>query len=72
MAITYRDMERWLRRRGFAKLRQSGDHAIYGLGHLRVPVRQGHAKEVVPLNTLRMMRLQAQGRQPISWGGVES
>lgn len=72
MGVTYAQVERWLRRRGFAKLRKTGDHAIYGLGHLRVPVRQGHAKETVPPNTLRMMRLQVTGKQPPSWGGVES
>lgn len=69
---TYAEVERWLRRHGFSVLRHSGDHAIWGRGPLRVPVRQGHPTEQVPTNTLRMMRLQATGTQPPSWGVVES
>lgn len=33
-------------------------------------VKQGDPTEQVPPNTLRMMRLQATGRQPARWEGV--
>ena len=68
--MTYRQVERALRRMGFRVLRHSGDHAIWGKGPLRVAVRQGHPTERVPRNTVRQMALQARGEQPWSWGGV--
>lgn len=67
--MTYRQVERALRRMGFRVLRHSGDHAIWGMGPLRVAVRQGHPTERVPRNTIRQMALQARGEQPWSWGG---
>lgn len=67
--MTYRQVERALRRMGFRVLRHSGDHAIWGLGPLRVAVRQGHPTERVPRNTVRQMALQARGEQPWGWGG---
>lgn len=67
---TYAEVERRLRRHGFAALRHSGDHAIWGGGSLRVSVKQGDPTEQVPPNTLRMMQLQATGRQPARWEGV--
>lgn len=68
--MTYRQVERALRRMGFRVLRHTGDHAVWGLGTLRVPVRQGHPTERVPRNTIRQMALQARGEQPYRWGGV--
>ena len=67
--MTYRQVERALRRMGFRVLRHSGDHAIWGMGPLRVAVRQGHPTERVPRSTIRQMALQARGEQPWSWGG---
>lgn len=67
--MTYRQVERALRRMGFRVLRHSGDHAIFGLGPRRVAVRQGHPTERVPRHTIRQMALQARGEQPWGWGG---
>ena len=68
--MTYRQVERALRRMGFRVLRHSGDHAIFGLGPRRVAVRQGRPTEGGPRHTIRQMALQARGEQPWGWGGV--
>lgn len=66
--MTYRQVERALRRAGFSIDRYSGGHAIYKRGGISVPVRSGHPTLKVPPNTINMMIRQSRGDVPVSWG----
>ena len=68
--MTFREVERWLSRHGFSRVRQRGSHATWEDGCGRtVTVKATHRGERVPRNTIRMMRLEARGEQPYGWGG---
>lgn len=70
--MTYREVSSWLSRHGFSARPGKGSHVVWRHPDGRsVTVSNRHMGGRVPPNTIRMMRLQAEGRAPVSWGRVE-